>query len=132
MAKAINRSGVTNVYPDQSGPDRIVRTSDDPEAPEVYIDGAVELMAGPFTSRIIFHVLQRVTPDEAGRKPVETRRVALRLILPTSALGEIAAICTAGLVQNADQLKAGLEGLKQNIAELQTLNAKLPSPNVQR
>lgn len=85
--------------------------------PEVFVDGASEASLGPFVTKLTFHTVRNATPEDGGEEVKETREVALRLVIPTSALVEMSGFLTALIKSNSSALVKTGEDLLQQLRD---------------
>lgn len=100
-----------------------------PDYPTFYVEGLTQMMAGFPNSRIVLHSMAQRDANTPGAP--EVRHLACELVMPTSALLEVAQNILGALAANMPQLEAAqLEW----IAKLNALNASLslnPQPEPQ-
>ncbi len=88
--------------------------------PTFYVEGLTQLMVGFPNSRLILHSMAQRDPTIPGAP--EQRRLACELVMPTSALLEIAQNLMGALAASKVQLDAAQQDW---LTKLNTLNATL-------
>lgn len=74
--------------------------------PEVYVDGISKVMLGSAVSKIGFHVVAEVFPEEGEPSPVEKRILQITVAIPTVSLMEGILNIGAALSESIDNFES--------------------------
>jgi hypothetical protein len=106
-----------------SAPPVTIQILPKPDYPTFYVEGLTQLMAGFPNSRIVLHSMAQRDATNPGAP--EVRHLACELVMPTSALLEIAQNLIGALAANKAQLEAAQLDW---VTKLNALNASLITP----
>jgi hypothetical protein len=117
-------------HPETQNPTQIVQT-DRPNIPSIYAEGLSQMMLGFPNSRLLMH--SSAVQNSTSSATVETRQLTCELVMPTTAMIEMARAILDILSQNQKQFEiAKAEWLGKLDAISQSIqNADVPAtPNV--
>ena len=86
------------------------------------MDGASEVSLGPFVTKLTFHSVRSAASEGDGGEMRETREVALRLVIPTSALVELSGVLVGLIKSNSSALVRAGEAQLQQLREAAATN----------
>lgn len=121
MADEIRKTDGTLIRSDRRGAFGYDLYALDDKSDEIFVDGLSETGLAPFTTRLVFHVVDR--SFEEGSVTVEQRRVRLRLVIPTPTLLEMCQLLIQSIVSNSGPV---INQLKDFESKLEELDQALP------